>query len=165
MDSGEKKEYRKVLFSDLDGTLITPFNDREFPIGCYDMKPRFDTLNSILNYKPDLVIIISNQGGIEAGYVNPNFFRNKILWVSSIVAEYCHCDCRVEYCPSIDENNVRRKPHPGMIFDAMDKLQEDISNVDFLMIGDRQEDVSCAANANIPYIDVEKFIQEYENLN
>ena len=160
MNDGEKITYNKVLFADLDGTLITTLSGKEFPEGCYDMKPRLDTFEAIKKYNPDLVVIISNQGGIEAGFVNPNFFHNKIMWVASIVAEYCGCDCRVEYCPTLSPKDKRRKPNAGMIFDALSSTTYD-SHTTFLMIGDRKEDEQCAANAIISYCNVEDFNDMY----
>ena len=73
MNTGQKPKINKVLFSDLDGTLIQTLSGNDFPIACYDMQPRFDTLAAIKLFKPDIVCIITNQGGIEKGFVNRLF--------------------------------------------------------------------------------------------
>lgn len=160
METGKKL---KVLFSDLDGTLIKPIIGKDFPVGCYDMQPMFDTLEAIKNCKPDIVVIISNQGGIEEGYVNAYFFKNKIRWVSSIVAEYCKCECLLDYCPSSNPNNIMRKPNIGMVDRYRAYAESKHMDCEYLMIGDRSEDKQCAENAGIPYYDVKDFIEKFKS--
>ncbi len=160
METGKKK---RVLFSDLDGTLIQTLSGKEFPLGCFDMQPRFDTLQAIQNFRPDIVVIISNQGGIEKGYVNDIFFKNKIQWCTSIVAECCGCDCVYDYCPTCDPNNVMRKPNIGMIDRYKAYAKANHEECEYRMIGDRDEDEQCAKNAGIEYLHVDKFIEQFSS--
>ena len=153
-------KYNKVLFTDLDGTLIKPIKGTNFPIACWDVKFIFETLDAIKKYKPDCVVIISNQGGIKMGYVNEKFFKNKIQWISSCVAEYCDCDCFYKYCPDFDIYNQNRKPNAGMIFEFM--KENDNDSCSYQMIGDRIEDKLCAENAFIGFQYVDDFIKEIE---
>ena len=44
------KEY-KVIFADLDGTLIETISGETFPKGIWDMKLRFDVLDKIKEIK------------------------------------------------------------------------------------------------------------------
>lgn len=163
MDTGQKPKINKVLFSDLDGTLIKTLSGNNFPIACYDMQPRFDTLAAIKLFKPDIVCIVTNQGGIEKGFVNRLFFENKCRWISSIIAEGCRADCVYDYCDTTDDNDIKRKPNPGMINRFKEHFNKYFSdNCTFLMIGDRFEDELCAKNANISYLNVEDFIKEYK---
>ena len=60
------KQY-KLLFADLDGTLIEPITLKTFPQGIWDMKIKFDVLDKIKELNPDVLFIITNQGGIESG--------------------------------------------------------------------------------------------------
>lgn len=163
MESGKKKKYKNVLFADLDGTLINTIFGKDFPIACYDMAIKWDVLEAIRICNPEVVLIVSNQGGIEAGFVNPNFFRNKIMWVSSVVAEYCKCDCSFDYCPTNDKNNIFRKPNPGMINKFIEQECDVDENFMAIMIGDRDEDCKCAENANIKYFDVNDFVATFGN--
>lgn len=158
METGKKL---KVLFSDLDGTLIETLSGKEFPIGCFDMQPKIEVLKAIKLFKPDIVVIVSNQGGIQEGYVNGLFFRNKIKWVTSIVAECCGCECVFDYCPSSDPNNVMRKPNIGMIDRYRSFVLSKHYDAKYFMIGDRNEDEQCAKNAKIDYLDVNEFVKEY----
>ena len=63
------KEY-KVIFADLDGTLIDTILGNTFPKGIWDMRIKFDVLTAIKNYGFEILIIVSNQGGIEQGFVD-----------------------------------------------------------------------------------------------
>ena len=59
-----KKTNYKILFADLDGTLITTASGKTFPEGIWDMKLRFDVLDAIKKLSPEFVCIVTNQGGI-----------------------------------------------------------------------------------------------------
>ena len=63
------KEY-KVIFADLDGTLIETISGETFPKGIWDMRIKFDVLDAIKKIKPKCLLIVTNQGGIEKGFVN-----------------------------------------------------------------------------------------------
>lgn len=91
------KEY-KILFSDLDGTLIETISGETFPKGIWDMKLRFDVLDAIKKLNPDYIFIVSNQGGIEKGFVNRAHFINKLDYICSSIKEYCNCSCDAMYC-------------------------------------------------------------------
>ena len=70
------KEY-KVIFADLDGTLIDTISGEIFPKGIWDMRIKFDVLDKIKEIKPEYLLIVSNQGGIESGFVDAHNFRAK----------------------------------------------------------------------------------------
>ena len=57
------KKYN-VIFSDLDGTLITTISGETFPKGIWDMKIRFEVLNKIKEIKPEYLLIITIIHGI-----------------------------------------------------------------------------------------------------
>ena len=54
------KEY-KVIFADLDGTLIDTISGETFPKGIWDMRIRFDVLDKIKEIKPKCLLIVTNQ--------------------------------------------------------------------------------------------------------
>ena len=68
---------KKVLFCDLDGTLIETISGETFPKGIWDMKIKFDVLDAIKKLNPQFVFIVSNQGGLESGFVHSLNFRVK----------------------------------------------------------------------------------------
>lgn len=67
----------KLLITDLDGTLIETVSGNTFPKGIWDMKIKLDVFEAIKNYAPDDILIISNQGGIEKGFVDREMFEYK----------------------------------------------------------------------------------------
>ena len=61
---------KNVLFFDLDGTLINTINGKTFPAGVWDMEIDLRVLSKLDKLKPEYIFIVSNQGGIEKGFVN-----------------------------------------------------------------------------------------------
>lgn len=71
----------KLLITDLDGTLIETVSGDTFPKGIWDMKIKLDVFEAIKNYAPDDILIISNQGGIEKGFVDREMFEYKFDYI------------------------------------------------------------------------------------
>lgn len=163
------KKY-KVIFADLDGTLINTISGDTFPKGIWDMKLRFDVLDKIKEIKPDYILIVSNQGGIELGFVNRGHFNLKFNYICQSIEEYCNCSCYGYYCSTNNISYHFRKPNTGML----DYLTELYVGDDFdgikpksLMIGDASgkegqfsdSDKKTAENFGIDYMDVDDFIK------
>ena len=91
------KEYN-VIFADLDGTLINTISGETFPKGIWDMKIRFDVLDAIKSLHPQYILIASNQGGIESGFVDADNFRSKSEYIARAIREYCDCECYAMVC-------------------------------------------------------------------
>ena len=160
-----------ILFCDLDGTLIETISGEVFPKGVWDMKLRFDVLDAIKLLHPQYVFIVSNQGGIESGFVNVHKFYSKFHYVENAINEYCGCKCYGRYCDTNDKSNPWRKPNTKMLEALLDDYVGD--DIDFikqksLMIGDASgkegqfsdTDKKTAENFGIDYLDVEDFINE-----
>ena len=163
------KKY-KVLFVDLDGTLIETASGKTFPEGIWDMKIKFDVLDAIKKLSPEYLLIVSNQGGIEKGFVDKHNFETKLEYLVFSVREYIHNDkVYSSYCISNDKNNKNRKPNVGMLNHLTEKFVGDdfdyIKTVS-LMIGDASglegqfsdSDKKTAENFGIDYLDVEDFV-------
>ena len=60
----EKFKNKKVIFCDLDGTLIDTISGETFPKGIWDMRIKFDVLDAIKKLNPESIFIVANQGGI-----------------------------------------------------------------------------------------------------
>lgn len=163
------KKY-EIIFADLDGTLIDTISGETFPKGVWDMKIKFDVLDKIKELKPKYILIATNQGGIEKGLVEEFKFRHKLLYICSVIKEYCECkevfSC---YCATNSKMNPNRKPNTGML----EYLAETFVGGDFnhiksksLMIGDASgkegqfsdSDKRCAENFGIDYLDVDDFL-------
>ena len=163
------KKY-KVLFADLDGTLIDTVSGETFPKGIWDMKFRLDVLDKIKELNPEFLLIVTNQGGIEKGFVDENEFQCKSEYVSRAIREYCGCEVHSMYCTSNDKDNKYRKPNVGMLeILCADYVGDDFKCIKShsLMIGDASgkpgqfsdSDMKCAENFGIDYLDVEDFLQ------
>lgn len=158
-----------IIFCDLDGTLIETISGEVFPKGVWDMKLRFNVLDTIKLLHPQYVFIVSSQGGIESGIVNEFNFRTKLEYIAKAIWEYCDCECYGAYCSTNDKSNPWRKPNTKMLEALLDDYVGDV--LDYikqksLMIGDASgkegqfsdSDKKTAENFGIDYIDVEDFI-------
>lgn len=167
------KKYN-VIFSDLDGTLIDTISGETFPKGIWDMRLKFDVLDAIKKLNPKYILIVSNQGGIESGFVYAHHFRIKSEYIARAIWEYCDCKCYAMYCETNDKSDPYRKPNTGML----EKLMESYIGDDFdyikqnsLMIGDASgkegqfsdTDKKTAENFGIDYMDVDDFVRYLED--
>ena len=159
----------KILFCDLDGTLINTISGESFPKGIWDMQIRFEVLDKIKEVKPEYLLIVSNQGGIESGFVDDHDFRAKLEYVTKAIREYCDCECYAMYCDTNDKSDPYRKPNVGMLNHLTERRVGDdfdyIKSVS-LMIGDvsgkegqfSDSDKKTAENFGIDYMDVDDFV-------
>ena len=162
------KKY-KILFADLDGALIDTISGEAFPKGIWDMRLKFDVLDKIKELKPDYVFIVTNQGGIEKGFVNELSLSFKLDYIERVISEYCECKCDYDYCRTNDKNDPYRKPNIGMLNLLCEIHLEgkDYKKSSFLMIGDASgkdgqfsdTDRKTAENFDIDYMDVEDFVK------
>ena len=161
---------KNILFCDLDGTLIETISGETFPKGIWDMKLRFDVLDAIKKLNPEYVLIVSNQGGIESGFVDRYDFNSKCEYITRAIREYCGCECYAMYCDTNNKSDPYRKPNTKML----KTLLEDYVGDDFdfikqksLMIGDASgkegqfsdSDKKTAENFGIDYMDVNDFVK------
>ena len=160
----------KVLFADLDGTLINTYSGDTFPRGIWDMEFRFDVWDKIKELKFDYIFIVSNQGGIEKGFVDNDRFTSKMEYIANSLMEYTNnFNIFYDYCVSNDKSDYYRKPNIGMLEELVDctcALGSDFPKENILMIGDASgkegqfsdSDKKCAENFGIDYMDVEDFL-------
>ncbi len=160
---------KKLLFADLDGMLIETASGKTFPEGTWDMRLRLDVADAVKKYEPDQVVVVSNQGGIELGYVGSNAFTAKIRYVCSALTDYTGVPFLFDYCTSNDKEDRRRKPNPGMLEDYFSAYHENRDDFDILMIGDASgkpgqfsdSDLRTAENFGCDYMDVDDFVLKY----
>ena len=162
------KKY-EVIFADLDGTLIDTISGETFPKGIWDMRIKFDVLDDIKKLHPQNVLIVSNQGGIESGFVDRYNFRAKSEYIARAISEYCKCKCYAMYCETNTKSDLYRKPNTGMLENLLESYVGD--DFDYikqksLMIGDASgkegqfsdSDKKTAENFGIDYMDVNDFV-------
>ena len=168
--SNENLKNKNIIFCDLDGTLIETISGATFPKGIWDMKLRLDTIDAIKKLKPEYVLIVSNQGGIESGFVDAQKFETKLSYIIKAIGEYCDCECYAMYCDSNNKSDPYRKPNTKMLKTLLeDYVGDDVDYIkqESLMIGDASgkegqfsdSDKKTAENFGIDYMDVNDFIK------
>lgn len=160
---------QKVLICDLDGTLIETRSGKTFPENEDDWRFKKYIKEAVQEYNPSVILIVTNQGGIEKGFVDEHKFFNKLCNIRDEMQTWGSYKVAFRYCTSNNPECVDRKPNTGMI----DAFRHDfIGGYDFanyqaLMIGDASglegqfsdTDLQCARNAGIRYTDVSRFIE------
>lgn len=128
----------------------------------------------------NLRLIISNQGGIEKGFVDREMFEYKFDYISNALEDYTDISVSAYYCDSNNKRNANRKPNTGMIKQYMDFVEymnddedeeEKIVYDTILMIGDASgkegqfsdSDKKTAENFGCEYMDVNDFVYKYNN--
>ena len=151
------KKY-KILFADLDDTLIKTHSGKTWAQGIWDMDLKFDVLNKIKDLEPEYMFIVTNQGGIGK-FVTESDFVKKLDYVEASIRGYIKhpkfIDIQSMYCDSMDKEDPFRKPNPGMILKACEKLKIDLKKS--VMIGDNPK----IDNIKLPYLEC-KIINEEE---
>lgn len=178
MDLNEKK----ILFTDLDGTLITTASGKTFAEDCTDFRIRKDVLDKIKCMDGlRFLVIVTNQGGIPQ-YISKKDFEAKLYGISHFIQAYLNkgsayvpddddVEVHCTYCASMDEEHPCRKPNTGMLQNFLDgELRFSArwlkDKLRMLMIGDASgkegqfsdSDKKCAENFGIDYLDVEDFL-------
>lgn len=162
---------KKVIFIDMDGTLIDTVSGKTFPEGVWDMKLKMEVFAQLKKLHPQAVLIVSNQGGIELGHVHPAMFQPKFIYVIACLQSYIGLNTLVagQFCPYNDKKHPKRKPNPGMLEDMLAEFTHNtgitIAKEDCLMIGDAfglegqfsDSDLKTAENFGCDYLDVTEF--------
>lgn len=160
---------KKVIFCDLDGTLIETISGETFPKGIWDMRIKLDVLDAIKKLNPEYILIVSNQGGIENGFVDAQKFSIKLFYIVELINEYCGCECYAMYCDTNNKSDPHRKPNTKMLETLLeDYVGDDVEYIKqkSLMIGDASgkegqfsdSDKKTAENFGIDYMDVDDFV-------
>ncbi len=168
-----KLENKKIVFSDLDGTLIETLTGETFPKGVWDVKLKFDVFAKLSETFPNMThfFIVTNQGGIEKGTVNGYNFRKKLEWVKAALVEWFGRPNLVVdgiVCTSTDRGDHYRKPNTGMLESLVNHyFKVNPEKSEMIMIGDASDEVRdfsdsdkiTAENYGIDYIDVRDFLK------
>lgn len=167
-------ETKKVLFIDLDDTLIKTISGKTFPKDITDFRIQLPVLNKIVEKLSNLnsFYIVTNQGGIGK-FITQDDFETKISSICKFCGDYLgdRYSPRTivddwEYCDSMDKTNPFRKPNTGML-EWLVKGYKGLQKSQILMIGDASgkpgdfsdSDKKCAENFGIDYIDVRDFLK------
>lgn len=134
-----------AVFLDRDGTLMVEVDYCGDPAKVEVFPNAREALRQLkrAGYK---LIVVTNQSGIGRGYFSENDYRAvereflRQLGNGLIDGTY--------YCADPPEtNSSRRKPAPGMIFEAQSDHRLDLARSYF--IGDKTSDIECGRNAGV----------------
>ena len=168
---------KKILFADLDGTLIQTASGKTFAEDCTDFRIRKDVLDKIKTMQGlEYLAIVTNQGGVPQ-YISQHDVEVKIKCIVEFIRSYYAqtpfypdedgLKISAEYCASMEKVHPCRKPNTGMLenflkYAGCEKADKSV----MLMIGDASgkpgqfsdSDKKCAENFGIDYLDVEDFL-------
>jgi D-glycero-D-manno-heptose 1,7-bisphosphate phosphatase len=143
--TGSSSEAWPAIFLDRDGTLM---RDVDY-CGNPDEVEVFPQASKALRRLKEAgykLIVVTNQSGIGRGYFTEAEYRaveaefNRQIGGGLIDASY--------YCPDLPtSNSIRRKPGPGMIFEAQRDHLLDLRRS--FLIGDKASDIACGRNAGV----------------
>ena len=168
---------KKVLFIDLDGTLIKTISGKTFPEDITDFRIQLSVLDKIVEKLPNLnsFYIVTNQGGVDIYYTKEDI-ETKLKTIEVFCQRYLDYYYNLsndefiitdyQYCDSMDKTNHRRKPNTGML-EWLIKNYKGLQKSQILMIGDASgkpgdfsdSDKKCAENFGIDYIDIKDFLK------
>lgn len=137
---------KKVVFLDRDGVI-----NRDSPdyIRCWEefiFLPKSLEAMKILTQKGFTLIVITNQSVIGRKWVLPEVLAEMHRRLKSEVASHGGRITDIFVCPhSPDQDCSCRKPKPGLIRQACQKYDIDLS--DAVMVGDSAKDILCGKAA------------------
>ena len=146
------KVSKPALFVDKDGTLI---ENTEYPHG-RNFKIIDSTIDIVKKYsdKNYHIIMVTNQAGIAKGKFTPEEMEEGFEGIKEFYKEKGITFDDIEFCPYHKDGIIKeyaydtllRKPNPGMILTACEKLKTDLKNS--VMLGDNSD----IDNIKLPYL-------------
>ena len=139
----------KCVFLDRDGVINQDPPHYVHKIEDMVILPNVGKAIRLLNDKGYLVIVVSNQSGVGRGRyteADVNIFHKEMY--NRIYSAFGGRILHFYYCPHKPEDNCScRKPKPGMLLNAAEKFDIDLSNS--WLIGDKRTDCQAADAAEV----------------
>ncbi|MCT7433172.1 D-glycero-beta-D-manno-heptose 1,7-bisphosphate 7-phosphatase [Aliarcobacter cryaerophilus] len=139
----------KALFLDRDGVInkeknyLYKIEDFEFIDGVFETCKYFQD-------KGYLIIIITNQAGIARGKYTEDDYQILTDWMIKKFEKKEIKISKVYYCPHHPHFSGKcqcRKPNPGMILQAQNDFDIDLSQS--ILVGDKNSDIEAGINSGI----------------
>ena len=150
----------KALFIDRDGVInidkvhVYKVKDFEFTEGIFDLCSRYIESGY-------LIMVITNQAGIAKGLFSEDDFLMLTQWMKEqfrsrgiLISKVFHCPHHPDFTGPCE----CRKPEPGMILQAVNEFNLDISQC--VLIGDNKSDLEAGRKAGIPESNLHLFVQK-----
>jgi len=155
---------RSALFLDLDHTLIRPKSGETFPKDADDWEFMPKMLNALwydIHHTERPIVIVTNQGGVQAGYHTQEEIEAKLTKVEAELVTFLRGNFEYKYPVEVYSyaayaDNYYRKPLPGMAYQAACEIGLDLSKSH--MIGDMESDRQFAKNAGMSFQYVDSYL-------
>lgn len=140
---------KPALFLDRDGVInieknyLYKIEDFEFVEGIFDLCRHYEQQGY-------LIIVVTNQSGIARGYYGEEDFATLTAWMKERFEQEGVTITHVYHCPhhpQISGPCQCRKPHPGMLNDAVQTYRIDAAAS--LLVGDAERDIEAAVTAGV----------------
>ena len=145
---------QRAVLLDRDGVInidhgyVHHSNNFEFIDGIFDVAREANASG----YK---LVVITNQAGIARGYYSEQQFQQLTVWMCN---QFLNAGAPIEkvyFSPfhptagigTYKKDDVSRKPHPGMIFQAQREMNLDLGNS--ILIGDKSSDIQAGIAAGV----------------
>lgn len=150
---------RNGLFLDLDGTVVVPASGEKFAKDANDWKFVEGIIDRIKWCYDNgyLIFIVSNQSGIDAGYVREAEVNARIEKIKEAIVEETGARPFFRFCSSNDTGHYQRKPNPGMAHYIAQRFNVCIPRS--FMVGNGEGDAVFAANAGMGFIRTNAFLE------
>jgi D-glycero-D-manno-heptose 1,7-bisphosphate phosphatase len=154
-------DYKLILF-DIDGTLVETASGETFRKSADDWKylpGRVEKCKQLWQSGVK-VALVSNQGGVAFGLLDPHEIRHELtktaegVHAAYVAMCFSHPKAKIE---QFREDSSRRKPGPGMLLEAIEASGE--KKQDVLMVGDRSEDEQAAQSAGVAFMWADEYFK------
>ncbi|UCC80112.1 MAG: HAD family hydrolase [Candidatus Zixiibacteriota bacterium] len=144
-----EKIKRPAIFLDRDGVLIV---ERDFLVDPDDVEFYPETIEALAAVKNDYMkIVISNQSGIARGYFSSEDVERVNSEISRMLGDKGIFIDAWFFCPHGPGDGCScRKPRPGMILEAAERLNIDLEKS--WIIGDKSSDIEAGKASGIKTI-------------
>lgn len=133
----------RAVFLDRDGVI----NDNTAPVNHpQDLRiyPAAKAGLQLLHQAGYLLFIVTNQGGIELGYLSEAELQAIHHELLQQLQPYCKIT-DIKYCPHYYRQCSCRKPQPGMVLELAGQYNVSLSSS--WMVGDRESDIEAGRRA------------------
>lgn len=140
----------KAIFLDMDHTVIRPKSGARFPKDKDDWEFIPGVADAIKGFVKNgyMPIIVTNQGGIQAGFQTEPETIEKLEDVTKQLAKFLNISkVPYYYSKTTDKKDPMRKPNKGMAVQALGDHGLDLSQS--IMVGDMESDREFAVNSEI----------------
>lgn len=151
-----------VVFVLLDEVLITTLSGRQWPSGIWDFRINWALWNSLKIFNPEMIVILSNQGGITKGFLKDSSFYSKISFISHALSDFTGIK-RIPFRYSI-RGNWKMELNIDNETDLIDSILEQYTKFSdkskMIMVGrDLEFDKKYAESKNIEFLDKSEFVK------